>query len=66
MEAIDVMGLPLEEALNRLENRGIKVQIVETQPLRGPEIEGFLRVVRQETLCDCLKLTVCRVPDDYL
>lgn len=66
METIDVMGLPLEEALILLEDRGIKAKIVPTQPLRGPEIKGFLRVVRQEAAGDCLRLTVCRVPDEYM
>lgn len=42
---IEVLGLPLESALEVLWSRGIEVPVIETAPFRGPRDVGRLRVV---------------------
>jgi len=65
MESIDVLGLPIEEALKKFKTIGILPQIVETKPLRGQTTDGVARVVRQEHSHNQWRITICNVPDDY-
>ena len=57
MSVPSVLGLPLEEALQRLEAVGIHPSVEETRAPRRPEGVGVFRVVRVSH--DSQKLTVC-------
>ncbi|HEX6989999.1 MAG TPA: hypothetical protein VF282_11080 [Bacillota bacterium] len=58
----DVLALPLEEAIGRLEQEGLAVAVIETSPPRGP-LAGTPRVLAQRSSGDRVTLIVARVPD---
>lgn len=55
-----LLGLPLEEALERLRQAGLEAQVVETSAPRS-RAAGTLRVIR---ICGTT-LTVSRFQDDF-
>jgi len=55
-----LLGLPLEEALARLQQQGLEATVVETSAPRGRE-EGTLRVIRVTGTV----LTVSRFQDGF-
>ena len=57
---INILGLPLEEALHRLKEQGTEPEIVHTAGFREAA-EGALRVIRISE--DGRRLTVARFPD---
>lgn len=65
MEQFDVLGLPLEEALSKMESLGSKTIVLHTKPLKGEAIDGISRVVKKEYTGEEWTLTVCNVPDIY-
>ena len=58
---MSVLGLPLDEAVSRLEGAGFTVQTVETRSMKGVEAPDSLRVVRQTELEGCDKPTILLV-----
>lgn len=54
-----LLGLPLDRALQLLEEAGEHWQVEQSRPTRTPEREGTLRVVRVQDGV----LTVCAFPD---
>lgn len=58
---MNVLGLPLDEAVSRLEEAGFAVQTVEARSMKGVEAPDSLRVIRQTELEECDKPTVLLV-----
>ncbi len=58
---MSVLGLPLAEAVSRLEGEGFIVQTVEARSMKGVEAPDSLRVIRQTALEECDKPTVLLV-----
>lgn len=55
---MNVLGLPLDEAVSRLEGAGFAVETVEARSMKGVEAPDSLRVIRQTALEECDKPTV--------
>lgn len=47
---MSVLGLPLDEAVSRLEAEGFAVETVEARSMKGVEAPDSLRVIRQAAL----------------
>ena len=58
---MSVLGLPLDEAVSRLEEAGFAVETVEARSMKGVESPDSLRVIRQAALEECDKPTVLLV-----
>ena len=55
---MSVLGLPLEEAVSRLEGAGYFVETVEARSMKGVDSPDSLRVIRQSMIGGAEKPTV--------
>ncbi len=66
MEDLDVLGLPLEEALQILRKKGIEPLVRSTGSPVCPETKGIQRAVNLSCLDERWTLWVCFIPDTFL
>lgn len=61
----DVLGMDLADAVSLMEKNGLQVQVRRTKPDRGEPVDGYEKVIKQESAEEGWILTACKVPDAY-